>query len=74
MTQWFWNSWKYCRGRSGVFYKKTPQHILDIANHSGTVNISLSYLDGSEFETALHFWLFWESWRTSVSHSWEMVV
>jgi len=43
--------------RVGSFTKKS-QYFLDIANHGGTVDISLSCLGWSGFEPALHFWLF----------------
>jgi hypothetical protein len=37
--------------------KKVP-NFIDIANHGGKVNCSLSHLGGRGFELALHFWLF----------------
>ena len=39
-------------------FTKNSQYFLDIANHGGTVDISLSCLGWSGFEPALHFWLF----------------
>jgi hypothetical protein len=45
--------------RGGSFTKKnTFKYFLDIVNHGGTVEKSISYLGWSGFETALHCWLF----------------